>query len=168
MCTKKSLSCHYERGQVGGPSSYGQPCPQLHTPNCPQKQGRNSVPCSARHAHLRHWDMRQQCHCWLGEIEEVKWKEMKQRELLVKLRVAIHQAHEENLNENGIPICFMPQNWRNLWVKKEHPPTPIQPPLKEVKEELVTPNLQYPLSISSGYTSVDPNNFDWGENLMVD
>ena len=73
------------------------------------------------------------------------------------------------MDENGIPICLMPQNWRNLWVKKEHPPTPILPPFMEVKEEVVTPILQYPTpSKSSGYTSLDPNNFDWGENLMVD
>ena len=38
-----------------------------------------------------------------------------------------------------------------------------------VKEELVTPILQYPTpsksSGYSGYTSLDPNNFDWGERL---
>ena len=96
-------------------------------------------------------------------------REMKWREMLVKLRAAIHQAHKENLDENDIPICLMPQNWRNLWVKKEHPPTPIWPPLLRVKEELVTPQLQYlALELSLGYTSLNPNNFDWGENLMVD
>ena len=93
---------------------------------------------------------------------------MKQREMLVKLRAAIHWAHEENMDENGIPICLTPQNWRNLQVKKEHPPTPVLPPLVEVKKEMVTPQLQYPtLSISLGYESLDPNNFDWGENSMV-
>ena len=96
-------------------------------------------------------------------------REMKQRELLVKLRVVIHWAHEENMDENGIPICLTPQNWRNLQVKKEHLPTPILPPLMEVKEEVVTPILQYPTpSISSWYMLLDPNNFDWGENSMVD
>ena len=96
-------------------------------------------------------------------------REMKHRELLVKLKAVIHQVHEENMDENGIPICLTPQNWRNLQVKKEHPPTPILPPYIEVKEEVVTPILQYPmLSISLGYTSLDPNNFDWGENLMID
>ena len=94
---------------------------------------------------------------------------MKQSELLVKLRAAIHRAHEENMDKNGIPICLMPQNWSNLWVKMEYPPTPILPPFIEVKEEVVTPFLQYPtLSISLRYTSLDPNNFDWGENSMVD
>ena len=73
------------------------------------------------------------------------------------------------MDKNGIPICLMPQNWRNLQVKKEHPSTPILPPLMEVKEEVVTPILQYLMpSISSGYTSLDPNNFDLGKNSMVD
>ena len=89
--------------------------------------------------------------------------------MLVKLKVAIHQAHKENLDENGIPICLMPQNWRNTCTKKEHPLTPIRPPFIEVKEESVTPQLQYLTpSISSGYTSLDPDNFDWGDNSMVD
>ena len=41
-------------------------------------------------------------------------RENKRRELLAKLRVALHWAHEDNLDENGIPICLTPQNWRNL------------------------------------------------------
>ena len=41
-------------------------------------------------------------------------REMKRRELLVKLKVVLHQAHKENLDENGIPICITPQNWRKL------------------------------------------------------
>ena len=87
---------------------------------------------------------------------------------MVKLKAVIHQAHEENLDESGIPICLMAQNWRKN-IKKEHPPTLIQPPFMAVKEELVTPLLQYPTpSKSLGYTSLDPNNIDWGENLMVD
>ena len=34
----------------------------------------------------------------------------KQAELLVKLKVVIHQAYEENVDESGIPICLMAQN----------------------------------------------------------
>ena len=41
-------------------------------------------------------------------------RENNRRVLLAKLRVALHQAHKENLDENGFPICLTPQNWRNL------------------------------------------------------
>ena len=95
-------------------------------------------------------------------------REMKQKELLVKLRVVIHRVHKENLDENRIPICLTPQNWRNLWVKKEHPLTLILPPFIEVKEEVITLILQYLMPMESlGYMSLNPNNFNWGENSMV-
>ena len=51
-----------------------------------------------------------------------------------------------------------------LKVKKEEPLSPKKP----IKvEEPPTPQLLHP-SHSSMYTSFDPNDFDWGENAMVD
>ena len=86
-------------------------------------------------------------------------------ELLVKLKYVIHQAHKENMDESGNTICWAPQNWKKTLVKKENQNTP----LILVKEESVTPCLQYLVTNEpSRYTSLDPNDLDWGDGAMVD
>ena len=83
-----------------------------------------------------------------GDNAIADWARLKRREqrmrrirkcaeLLVKLKYAIHQAHEENMDESSKPICWAPQNWRKSLVKKENLNTPLIP----IKKESVTPRL---------------------------
>ena len=99
----------------------------------------------------------------LKRREQRKKSQGNHAELLVKLKVVIHRVHKENMDENGVPICLAPGNWRRTTAKKENPPTPICPP-QWIKEESVTPELQYPASKSSDI-SLDPNDFKWGSDL---
>ena len=86
-------------------------------------------------------------------------------ELLVELKYTIHWAHKENTDESRNPVCWQPQNWKKTLVKKENCNTP----LILVKEELITPCLQYPVTNKPfRYTSLDPNDFDWGDGALVD
>ena len=80
----------------------------------------------------------------------------KQAELLVKLKAVIHRAHKESLDESGIPICQMSQNWREH-IKREHLMTPILPPMVKVKEESTTPlcyNLYPFFTLSHAYSAL--------------
>ena len=87
-------------------------------------------------------------------------------ELLVKLKIAIHRAHKINLDGSGKPICWELVNWRKAQIKKEDKNTPS---ILVKKEESPTPCLLYPgTNEPSRYTSLDPNNFDWGSDAMVD
>lgn len=127
---------------------------QQNTPTCNIKTCRDNV--IADWARLKRWNRR---------MMSIR----KKAELLVKWKAVILWAHEVNADQNGILICLTLQNWRKTGIKKENPPTPIWPPLMVIKEESVTPQLQYPMSSeSSGYTSLDPNSFNWGSNSMVD
>ena len=108
-----------------------------------------------------------------GENAIADWARLKRREqrmrrtwkcaeLLVTLKAAIHRAHKENMDENDLPICLALKNWRRTSVKKERPNTPILLP-RVMKEEAVTPDLQYPASEPSDIL-LDPNDFDWGSD----
>ena len=45
----------------------------------------------------------------LKRREQRKRSIRKHAELLVKLKMVIHQAHEENMDESSNPICWAPQ-----------------------------------------------------------
>ena len=101
----------------------------------------------------------------LKRREQRRKSHRKHVELLEMLRMVIHQTHKENMDENGIPLCLNRENWKSMMVKTENPPTPTHPP-RWIKEELVTPDLQYPDSTSSD-TSLDPNNFVWDSDELL-
>ena len=124
------------------------------------------------------------------ETKKEKVRKRKQRELriraekLVKMKRELNrvlwQSHKLNKDGRGELLCWWPlvEEWEEvkreariqkerqsipLTVKKEEPSSP-KIPIKV--EEPPTPQFLYP-SQSSRYISLDPNNFDWGKNAMV-
>ena len=117
--------------------------------------------------------------CSNGPLHQVnKWKGIKKNnvrirqrrqirkraELLVRMKREMRQVHKLSKTESRIPGIHWWQTdycW-NIEVKKEELVDPIPANIKV--EELPTPDLQYPLTPSSHYHSLDPNKFEnWGD-----